>query len=394
MTRPAETSPEEKKILILDGMWNKTLAAVRSLGKRGFHVTVGEWTRFATSLFSKYCSRKVIYPSPVSAPDEFISWLLHEIKSNRYEMILPMELQTQMLLIKHRKEIEEHTRLPFGDYEAISNIENKAWLMKFAHSNNIPSPKTFFPENPAAAESLTSSLDYPVVIKPRRSSGSRGILYVKEPSGFTDAYQKVHKDFPCPIVQEYIPNGGAFGVGTLFNYDSEPRASFVYKRLREYPVTGGPSTLRKSTNNKEIENIALSLLTSLKWTGIAMVEFRVDARDGSPKLMEINPRFWGSLQLAILSGVDFPYLLYNMAVNGDVKPHNNYKLGVKSRWLIPGDIMHFINNPERFRLNPSFFSFDAKDDIISVDDPMPRLCRISSLLPLMCSRDMKKILHR
>lgn len=394
MTRPAETAPEEKKILILDGMWNKTLAAVRSLGKRGFHLTVGEWTRFATALFSKYCSKKVIYPSPISVPDEFISWLLHEIKSNRYEMVLPMELQTQMLLIKHREEIEQHTRLPFGDYESISNIENKAWLMKFALSNNISCPKTFFPENPVTAETLAGSLDYPVVIKPRRSSGSRGILYVKKPSGFIDAYHRVHNDFPCPIVQEYIPNGGAFGVGALFNYDSEPRAAFVYKRLREYPVTGGPSTLRKSTNNKEIEKIALSLLKSLKWTGIAMVEFRVDARDGSPKLMEINPRFWGSLQLAILSGVDFPYLLYKLAVNGDVDPNNNYKLGVKSRWLIPGDIMHFINNPERFRLSPSFFSFDAKDDIISVDDPMPTLGRISSLIPLMYNRDMKKILNR
>jgi len=43
-----------------------------------------------------------------------------------------------------------------------------------------------------------------------------------------------------------------------------------------------------------------------------MVEFRVDARDGTAKLMEVNPRFWGSLQLSILSGADFPYLLYNL----------------------------------------------------------------------------------
>ena len=40
------------------------------------------------------------------------------------------------------------------------------------------------------------------------------------------------------------------------------------------------------------------------------IEFRIDSRDGVPKIMEVNPRFWGSLQLSILSGVDFPYLLY------------------------------------------------------------------------------------
>lgn len=390
MARQAETA--RKNILILDGMWNKTLAAVRSLGKRGFHLTVGEWTRFSTALFSKYCSRKIIYPSPVSEPDAFIDYIINEIKSNKYEMVLPMELSTQMLLIRHREEIEKFTRLPFADYESISNIQDKAWLMKFAISNKVPCPKTFFPENPADGEALKDEFDYPVVIKPRSSSGSRGICYVKEPSGLAEAYRTVHDKYPRPIIQEYIPNGGAYGVGALFNYSSEPRASFVYKRLREYPVTGGPSTLRESINNKKIEDIALSLLKSLKWKGIAMVEFRVDARDGTPKLMEINPRFWGSLQLAILSGADFPYLLYKLAVNGDVEPLYNYKLGIKSRWLIPGDIMHFLNNPDRFRLKPGFFSGDAEDDIISFDDPMPTIGRVSSLFPLLYKKEMRKLL--
>jgi len=66
------------KILILDAMWNKTLAAVRSLGRRGFYLAVGEKTRFATAIFSRYCSRRLIYPSPLSKPDEFLDWLLHE----------------------------------------------------------------------------------------------------------------------------------------------------------------------------------------------------------------------------------------------------------------------------------------------------------------------------
>jgi predicted ATP-grasp superfamily ATP-dependent carboligase len=307
---------------------------------------------------------------------------------------MPMEVSTQMLLIKHREEIEKYTRLPFAGYDLISHVQDKGWLMKFAISHNISCPETFFPDNPAEAEMLRDSLDYPAVIKPRDSSGSRGIVYVKNAADLTESYRTVHKKFPRPVIQEYIPNGGAFGVGALFNNSSEPRASFVYKRLREYPVTGGPSTLRESIHNKEVEDIALSLLKLLKWTGIAMVEFRVDARNGVPKLMEINPRFWGSLQLAILSGVDFPYLLYKMAADGDIEPVNNYKTGINSRWLIPGDIMHFLHNPDRFRMSPGFFSFKAKDDIISLDDPMPTLGRISSLLPLVYKREMKTILFK
>ena len=104
------------KILILDAMWNKTLAAVRSLGRRGFYLTVGEKTRFATALFSRYCSRRVIYPSPASKPDEFLDWLLKEVKANSYDMLLPTEFETLEIILKHKKEIEPYTRVPFADY--------------------------------------------------------------------------------------------------------------------------------------------------------------------------------------------------------------------------------------------------------------------------------------
>ena len=382
-----------ERVLILDGMWGKTLAAVRSLGKRGFHVTTGEWTRFATSLFSKYCSKKIVYPSPKSSPEKFFGWLIGELKTNKYDMILPAELETQLLLVKNRNEIEKYTRLPFADYDLISNLQNKAWLMKIAKSRGFLCPKTYFPDNPDIKKSFINSLEYPVVIKPRISSGSRGVVYIKNPFDLPTAYQKVHKRFPYPLIQEFIPNGGAFGVGALFNFNSKPGPTFVYKRIREYPVSGGPSTLRESVLNEEIKETAISLLKSLGWSGVAMVEFRVDSRDGKPKLMEINPRLWGSLQLAILSGVDFPFLLYKLAVDEHVEQVSSYKVGVKCRCLIPGEIMHFLANPDRFRLNPGFFSRADGYDIISSDDPMPTLGRISSLLPLLYNNEMKELLQ-
>jgi predicted ATP-grasp superfamily ATP-dependent carboligase len=381
-----------KKILVLDGMWNKTLAVVRSLGQRGFEITAGEWTRFATALFSRHCSRRVVYPSPVYAPARFMDWLMNEIKTFGYDMVLPSELSTQMLLARNRSEIEKYTRLPFADYDLTSDIQDKAWLMRYAMKNGIPCPGTRFPESIRSIEELRETLEYPVVIKPRVSSGSRGVVYVKKPDDLVESYKTVHRKYPDPIIQEFIPHGGAYGVGALLNFNSEPRASFAYRRLREYPVSGGPSTFRESVKNEEIRSLALDILQSLKWTGIAMVEFRVDKRDGRPKLLEINPRLWGSLWLAIRSGVDFPYLLYKMAVDGDVSPLHDYRLGVKCRWLIPGEFMHFLHNPRRFRLKPGFFSKDAEDDILSFDDPLPAIGRISSLFPLIWKKEMRELL--
>lgn len=392
MARLIKYHTKKGKILVLDGMWNKSLAAVRSLGHRGFEITAGEWTRFATALFSRYCSRRVVYPSPVLTPEKFLPWLVDEIRTNSYEMVLPTELSTQMLLAKNRSDIERYTRFPFADHDLTSDIQDKAWLMRYAIDNGISCPVTLFPESIRSVEAMREKVAYPVVIKPRVSSGSRGIVYVEEPNDLVASYRTVHRRYPNPIIQEFIPNGGAYGVGALLNFNAKPRASFVYRRLREYPVSGGPSTLRESVKNEEIRHMALEILESLKWTGIAMVEFKVDARDGKPRLLEINPRLWGSIWLAIRSGIDFPYLLYRLAVDGDVARNDEYKIGVRCKWLIPGELMRFLHNPRRFSPGQSLFAMNAEDDILSFDDPMPTIGRISSLLPLLYKREMRQIL--
>ena len=72
-----------------------------------------------------------------------------------------------------------------------------------------------------------------------------------------------------------------------------------------------------------------------------MIEFKKDIQENVFKLMEINGRFWGSLQLAILSGVDFPYLLYKLAIGSYPETHSEYRVGVLSRWEL-GDLDHLL----------------------------------------------------
>ena len=94
----------------------------------------------------------------------------------------------------------------------------------------------------------------------------------------------------------------------------------MHRRIRERLVMGGPSTCAESVYDSKLLDYGLRVLKNLKWHGVAMVEFKKDSIDGEFKLMEINPKFWGSLDLAIASGVDFPYLLYNMTIRWRYKP--------------------------------------------------------------------------
>lgn len=384
------------RVLVLDGMWNKTLAAVRSLGRRGFHVTVGETTRFCASFFSRYASRTIVYPSPSSRPGDFIGWLIGELKTGSYSMVLPTEFATQQVVASVAQEVRRYAGLPFPEKSLADKVHDKGWLMSFAAQKGYLIPKTRFVPDAAAIDEVSEGLTFPAVIKPRHSSGSRGIAYVRQMSGFRDAYLKVQRSYPDPLVQEYIPpmEGGGCGVGALFNMDGEPRAAFAYRRLRQYPVSGGPSTLRESIDGAEIKDIAISLLKDLGWKGPAMVEFRIDPRDSKPRLLEINPRLWGSLNLAVESGVDFPFLLHQLAVTGDCDQIFEYKLGVRCRWLIPGDIMHLLTNPSRLVTLRKFFEPADADDILSIRDPMPLLGRLTSFLPLIFDADMRRLLSR
>ncbi|MBM4341103.1 MAG: ATP-grasp domain-containing protein [Deltaproteobacteria bacterium] len=383
------------KVLVTDGHFRKTLAVVRSLGQKGVHVTVGERTFLNTSFFSKYCSRHLIYPSVRRYPDQFIEFLLGEIKRNPIDCLFPMEEETLLLVAKYQSEISKHTYLLIPDLAKIEFVRDKGNLIQFAESHGIPVPRTYrFSSGEFPQEEGSDGY----VIKPRISSGSFGIVYVKKKEDLESSYQNVHQRYPFPLIQDYIPDGGGtYGFSALFDESSNVRAAFVHKKLRMYPVQGGPSTLREGVEHSHIMELGLSLLKALNWVGIAMVEFKVDPRDGIPKLMEINPRFWGSLHLAIYSGVDFPYLILKMAKGEKFDPVLQYPVGRRSRWLLFGDVLHFIGNPRRFRLQPSFFRFfdpETCDDMISKDDPLPVLGAMTTFFTFLYDPEMKRFLER
>jgi predicted ATP-grasp superfamily ATP-dependent carboligase len=309
-----------------------------------------------------------------------------------------MEEETLLLVAKHRSEISNYTYLLIPDLEKIEFVRDKSNLIRFAESHGIPVPKTYeFPATLSlSSEGGGEKEGY--VIKPRISSGSFGIAYVKKKEDLTSSYESVHQRYPFPLIQEYIPDGGeTFGLSALLDESSNVKAAFVHKKLRMYPVQGGPSTLREGVEHSQIMELGLSLLKSLNWVGVAMAEFKVDPRDGIPKLMEVNPRFWGSLQLAIFSGVDFPHLILRMAKGETFEPILHYPVGRRSRWLLFGDILHFFNNPERFQLQPSFFRFfepDTCDDMISRDDPLPVIGAMATFFTFLYDPEMKRFLER
>ena len=345
------------KVLITDATYKHTLGAIRSLGERGIYVIAGASSKYAQSFYSRYCSEELIYPDPRNE-DEFAGFLLKYVKDNKIDVLLPVGYLATIALSKHKDDFCKYTKLPIANRDSMEIASDKDKTLEFAKNLGIAIPKTY--------NTIEEIVNFPIVVKGIKECGR--IRYVnsqEELSKITIANS---------VLQEYIPGEG-YGFLALFN-NGEARAIFMHKRIRQYPVTGGPSTAAESIYDPKLRELGTRLLKALNWHGVAMVEFKKDLRDGEFKLMEINPKFWGSLDLSIASGVDFPYLIIKMAIDGDIEPVLNYKVGIKFRWLFPDDILHLLANPGSIGAFVSdFFDKNTKSNI-RLNDIKPNLFQI------------------
>lgn len=384
-----------KSVLVLDANQRCALAATRSLGKRGIAVYTADEAPAALAGCSRFAVRHFNYPSPRLNPDQFIDNVSQLVKELQIEILLPMTELTTTLLLKHEALFPE-TTLPFPDVNAIEPLSNKCSLMRIAESLNVPVPRTLYIDNPASPRFDPETISYPAVFKPGASwLQHRGqwlrasVRIAQNPTEVDEILQTdiAFQAYPY-MVQEYVPGQGQ-GVFALYD-NSNPVAFFAHKRLREKPPHGGVSVLSESTNaDPTLLTHARNLLAHARWHGVAMVEFKVSP-DGTPYLMEINTRFWGSLQLAIDAGIDFPWLLYQVACNEKSDPVHDYKTGTRLRWLL-GDLdnLYLTLRDKRYSLRSKLIAlgrfltpspFRTRHEVNRWDDLGPAWCEIKTYI--------------
>ena len=331
-----------KRVLILDAAQRSALAATRSLGKQGIPVFTMDEFPTALAGCSRFSRQYIACPSPRSQSRRFVAAVANLCKKQGIDIVLPMTELTTTLLLEHRANLPDVT-LPFPELDRVDSLADKCSLMRLAESMDIPTPRTWYADTPTDLPFDLEKLPYPLVLKPGRSWLSRhgqwsrnGVrfsnnsLYTKTILANDPAFQ-AH-----PFLLQERVSGHGQGIFALYDR-GKPLAFFAHRRLREKPPSGGVSVLSESIPVDEvILSHARSLLDKAHWHGVAMVEFLV-AEDGTPYLMEVNTRFWGSLQLAIDAGVDFPYMLYQLACGIRPEPVNDYKTGNRLRWLL-GDL--------------------------------------------------------
>jgi predicted ATP-grasp superfamily ATP-dependent carboligase len=376
-------------VFVPDGKSRTSLAVVRSLGTHDVRVICGESTRYASSFASRHVDERVSYPDPETRPEAFVQTLERYLRDHDVDVFLPVDWISTPLISEQQARLAKHTILPIAPHEKFERLVRKDTVMKRAAALDIPHPKTVFPTSVDDACDLVRDLSFPVVIKPLSEAGSKGVQYVDDPAAFRASYETAHRFGPPPLVQEQIPREGRGMGAAILRWNGEIKARFEYQRLREFPLSGGPSTLRESIHDDRLFEAAATLLEDVDWQGVAMVEFKNDPRTDTPKLLEVNPRFWGSLHLPYRAGVEFPWLWAQCALGEDPDPVLTYPAGVRCRYLLPGDLMNLLS---RRNLTAVREFFPLRDDglyydVLDWSDPLPAAVQLAVMMRQLLGYD-------
>ncbi len=334
-----------RTVVVTDGDQRAALAVVRSLGASGYRCIVATHTGPSLAGASRYVARECNVPSPLEAPDAMASAIGALVRAESATLLVPIAEPSLLALLPHRNALDPCV-IPFPDLDVFRAISDKQMLLAAAPDVGIAVPEQRVitaANDPVDVDALA----FPVVIKPSRSvgeaAGARAKLSVSYAGSAAELEEKLAAlpaaAFPVLLQQRIV--GSGIGIFVLI-WNGELRAAFAHRRLTEKPPSGGVSVYRESAPmDADLLSRSLALLERFRWSGVAMVEYKRDANSGRPYLMEVNGRFWGSLQLAIDAGVDFPRLLAMAALNEPAAPVTTYRFGVRSRWSW-GHVDHLI----------------------------------------------------
>jgi predicted ATP-grasp superfamily ATP-dependent carboligase len=290
-------------------------------------------------------------PDVLAEPEAWAGAVAEICSARGVTLLLPITEASMLAVLTSRPELRN--LVPFPDLSNFAAISDKGRVLQVAPSVGIAIPGQAVLRHPGDVQGLDlASLGYPLVIKPSRSVNQEGnhriklsVVHVATAADLSPALATLPPSaYPLLLQQRIVgPGIGVF----LLVWDGRILAQFCHRRIREKPPAGGVSVYRESiVADPILIERSKALLDHFDWRGVAMVEYKVDEETGTPYLMEINGRFWGSLQLAIDSGVNFPVLLAAAASGDHPAPVTRYRTGVRSRWWW-GDVDHLLARVRR-----------------------------------------------
>lgn len=315
------------RVIVTYGRSLMALTIAHSLGRRGVEVIGCDDVGLTAVSFSRFAKKHFTHAPAAEHPERFIADLeaaivRHKPQDDRPYVLIPCFQETR-IIARHAERLSRHIRVAAPPIDAIAAVDPKDALMRTAHAMGLNAPRTWTDAELRAGGARPDR--FPLVAKPVRGVGGRGVRRLSDAEALNQALASPTEPL---LVQDYIP-GQDFCLTAL--YDQGVRlASAAYHNLSQFPRGAGAGVLRETVDDRPFLATADALFGPLGWTGVVEVDFRWDGTS-DPFLIEVNPRFWAGLFHTVESGVDFPWMLYELAVTGRVATPAAPKLGQRTK---------------------------------------------------------------
>lgn len=327
------------KILITDPFLRKTFDVVNILKRNKIDVIIC----FNGNIFQKILV-KLLYFSTIKKLDldnfnEDLKLIENSIKDEL--VFFPLEEDKILKFYDYLETGNSKIKSLLPSKNIFNLVREKKDFSKFCILNNISVPKEYTFQEIENLEQLPSK----IILKPSIGSGSIGIKFADTKDDFNNINIADKSNY---LIQERIENGKDI-LGGFFLFDKGNFISYYgHKRIRTYPEEGGVTVYSKVDDNEEIKELGIELLKKLNWSGIAMVEFLYDKNDNSYKIIELNPRAWGSIMLSEFSNSKMIKNYVNISLNNKIED-SKLNNDVFIRWFFPWDLISYIKKSGKIK---------------------------------------------
>ena len=333
----------KQNILILDGGHKKTLGILRMLGKqKKYQLDVAAYNKRAICFFSRYKGHKILLPDPRTRGEDFKVALLKILKIKRYLTVIPTDYHTFRLCAEISDEINHVSHIMVGTPDQLQTAGDKCQVAELAGSLGLPTPIFHTLTKEVAPLGLSEVCEY--VLKSPEESSDQHLEYAGSAQNATLRIDDFfYKNPDRRLIAQQRIEGDGYGFFAIYDQGNCIN-HFVHHRVREYPPSGGYSVAAEGVRNEKIVAYGTKILDHLRWHGVAMVEFKHSETEDEYYILEVNPKFWGSIELALRSGVDFVQMWIDHAMNKPIDKVERYEL-MKFQWLINGELFHALERP-------------------------------------------------
>lgn len=325
-----QTSSELPPVVVLGALHHGTLGVVRSLGRLNIPVYVVEPSLPAVSSASRYCKGAFCWDLDRASPEDTCSFLLDI--GHRFDgcaILIPTTDAGALFLAKNASALSAAFRFSSPPYDVVRSLSSKHQMHDLARSLGIPTPKTAFPQSKQDALDFAQTAGFPLIMKTveiwrsrNRSSASKTI--VLSLSQLQDDYDRMADlDSPNLLLQEYIPGGeeSSWMFNGYFDQHSTCLFGISGRKIRQYHPYAGVTSLGECLRNPSIVETTLRFMKAIGYRGILDLGYRFDARDGTYKVFDINPRIGCTFRLFVSdNGMDVVRSLYRDLCGQPVDP--------------------------------------------------------------------------